>query len=310
MACVRALTRASPYLRGRIDRASVRGRLRADRYDVVVVEYSEISAMPQDVCQAWGGPGVADLHNVDVALARHTQRLQHAQAERRRPSISAWRPTRQLWRIERGIARSYARVTTVSEVDAAALRRLAPGATIDVVPNGVDVDYFGTAKLTRCATSSARSGPRSGDAGPARASISSGTTPSPRCGRWQGARASRCSGRWTTCGHTWPARSSPWSHCAWAAARASPGGAGGGPPGGLDDARRGGAAPRARSRPAPGRYAGRVRQRRHGAAGATRLCSRTRGAWATDRAPPLWRGWHRRAFPGYVARRRVARAPR
>ncbi len=144
---VRALTRANPYPQGQIDRAAVRAavrdRLRTERYDLVVVEYSEIAALLRDVCHAWGGPRIADLHNIDFALARRKHHLQRQQSRRRRPSIGAWRSIRQLRRIERDIIRSYTRVTAVSEVDAALLRRLAPGKTVDVVPNGVDIDYFG-----------------------------------------------------------------------------------------------------------------------------------------------------------------------
>jgi len=143
----RALARPDPYPAGQVDRAAVRqtvrGLLGAGRYDLAVVEYTEIVSVLREVCRDWGGPCVADLHNVDFALARRTQRLRRLRTGRRRPSLSAWRSTRQLRRIERDIVRAYTRVTAVSEADAALLRRLAPGRRVDVVPNGVDVAYFG-----------------------------------------------------------------------------------------------------------------------------------------------------------------------
>jgi len=104
-------------------------------YDLVVVEHSELAGMLVDVVRAWGGRCVADLHRV--------MWLAHL-AESNAPSERAL--VRELEETERRIVASYTRVTVTSAAEAARLEPLVPGTQVDVVPNGVDIGYFGAVR--------------------------------------------------------------------------------------------------------------------------------------------------------------------
>lgn len=108
-------------------------------YDLVIVEHAEIAAALRPIVAAWGGPCLADLHNV---ISVHQARTE--QSARMQPSF-ATRPSRAIRRIraeERAIIRAYSRVSVCSLADAAELGRIAVDARVSVVPNGVDVAYF------------------------------------------------------------------------------------------------------------------------------------------------------------------------
>jgi len=145
------LIHPEPYPATGIDgpalRQTVRRLLRTRRYDGVVIEYAEIAGLLGDVLREWGGPRVADFQNVDSVLAQRTQRM--LQGNRRRPSISGARLVRQLRRVEERILRAYTRITATSAVDAAHLHRIDRTARVNVVPNGVDVDYFSATAALR-----------------------------------------------------------------------------------------------------------------------------------------------------------------
>jgi len=144
----RLVTRPDPFSRLMIDREAVcravYDLLRSQRVDLVVVDYTEVAAAMADVVKAWGGPSVAAVMDVlSVLEDRRQTLLLRQQVGRRRPSIAKWLAVRQLQALERRILGSYTRVAAVSEVDAVHLQRLVAGKQVAVIPNGVDVEYFG-----------------------------------------------------------------------------------------------------------------------------------------------------------------------
>jgi len=123
------------------------GLLREKRYDVVQVEGVEMAPY---VPGAWAAeqPGktarprlVFDDHNAEYVLQKRA-----FLTDIRRPrrwvaaaySLVQWR---KLTGYERRVCRTSDRVVAVSDVDAEALRRLAPGLDVTVIPNGVDLEF-------------------------------------------------------------------------------------------------------------------------------------------------------------------------
>lgn len=149
MGIVHALTRSDPFPVGQVDRLALRHEIRtllqSNHYDVVVVDHTQLAGMLRDIVRAWSGPSIATLHDALSVLEYRKQETQRRAMRRRRPSISGLQVLRQMRSIERGILRSYSRVAAVSELDARNLRRLASEKAVDVIPNGVDIDYFAPA---------------------------------------------------------------------------------------------------------------------------------------------------------------------
>lgn len=143
------LIAARPAVQWRFDaeplRTAVRRRLASNRYDLVIAEHTEIGWALRDILQAWGGPTLADLHNV---LSVHESRVGVSTARGIGATVQQWRRIRRLQRIESAILTSYTRTTAVSDVDAGYLKQLTVSGLIEVVPNGVDLAYFG--RLAEC----------------------------------------------------------------------------------------------------------------------------------------------------------------
>jgi len=164
---VRALRRVNPYMHGRYDQAAIRASvgdlLRREDYDLVLVDSNELGEILRQDITAWRGPSVVILHNVQWmqqfrGLRARGQEMQQQrmreQAGRSRYALlrtikrslqrwSGWHLMMNLRTAEQALLRTYTRVVAVSEVDAAQLESLVPGTKVDVVPNGVDVRYFG-----------------------------------------------------------------------------------------------------------------------------------------------------------------------
>lgn len=126
----------------RTDRSGVRAiltsTLKQGRCDLVIVEHTEIARKLSDLLEAWGGPRIADLHNV---MHVHEERMRIARGELPADEGRVTTAT-PLTRVEEHIVASYTVVTATSNVDADHLRRLGRG-RVEVIPNGVDVGYFG-----------------------------------------------------------------------------------------------------------------------------------------------------------------------
>ena len=121
--------------------------LREKRYDVVQVEGVEMAPYVSDLWDA-GNPSspsrprlIFDDHNAEYLLQ---QRAFLTDVRRPRRWVAAayslvqWR---KLTGYERRVCRLADRVVAVSDVDAAALRQLAPGLDVTVIPNGVDLEF-------------------------------------------------------------------------------------------------------------------------------------------------------------------------
>jgi glycosyltransferase involved in cell wall biosynthesis len=137
-----ALRLSSPIMRQHMTRL-----LREKPYDVVQVEGVEMAPYVPD---RWAAkqPGktsrprlVFDDHNAEYVLQKRA-----FLTDVRRPrrwvaaaySLVQWR---KLTSYERRVCRTADRVVAVSDVDADALRRLAPGLEVTVIPNGVDLEF-------------------------------------------------------------------------------------------------------------------------------------------------------------------------
>jgi polysaccharide biosynthesis protein PslH len=121
--------------------------LRENNYDVVQVEGVEMAPYVADDWNRgnFGGSScprlVFDDHNAEYVL-QHRAFLTDVRRPRRwvaaAYSLAQWR---KLTGYERRVCRTADRVVAVSDVDAAALRQLAPGLEVTVIPNGVDLAF-------------------------------------------------------------------------------------------------------------------------------------------------------------------------
>lgn len=161
----RSMREPNPYTRGRYNAGLIRAHtaqaLASGRYDLVVVDGPELSALLGPTVRAWGGPSLAGLELHSTAYQRElTMRKaawveETARAERsplyrllRRAKqtiveVNGRRAVRLLRQEDRAAMATYRAVFAVSHEEAAALRAILPsGAPVAVVPNGVDVPYF------------------------------------------------------------------------------------------------------------------------------------------------------------------------
>jgi sugar transferase (PEP-CTERM/EpsH1 system associated) len=147
LAGIRTMLGTDPWPAAHYDRTALRAKVRnllvTGHFDLVVVEHTQFASLLYDIIRDWNGPAVVDMHNVLYMLERRKLNLRLQEVGRRRPSVSGWRLVQQVRAREREIVRSYSRVIAVSEIDRAALQRLVPRKPVDVIPNGVDVEYFG-----------------------------------------------------------------------------------------------------------------------------------------------------------------------
>lgn len=124
----------SAAVRARV-RAAVRGDGGGGGYDLVHVDSLDLSRY---LPLLRGLPVACTHHNVESELLRRRSRAEGSAVVRRYAAHQA----RLMEAAEREWCPRVALNVVVSEADAAALRRLAPGARYVVVPNGVDVDAF------------------------------------------------------------------------------------------------------------------------------------------------------------------------
>jgi polysaccharide biosynthesis protein PslH len=130
------LSRRGLRIGGRIDggaaarlRAEIRRVLAAETFDVVHVRQLPMAAYAADL---EGTASLLELVDAET-LASARDRTGSARARIRAGVARA---------IERRAIRPFPVVTVVAQPDAAALRRLAPGVRVEVVPNGVDAARF------------------------------------------------------------------------------------------------------------------------------------------------------------------------
>jgi glycosyltransferase involved in cell wall biosynthesis len=130
-----ALRLASPVMARRLARL-----IHENEYDVIQVEGIEMA--PYLLGLSGHSRLIFDDHNAEYLLQR---RAFLTDARRPQRWLAAAYSLAQWWKLtayERRICRLAGRVVAVSEADRDALRRLAPGVEVTVVPNGVDLDFY------------------------------------------------------------------------------------------------------------------------------------------------------------------------
>jgi polysaccharide biosynthesis protein PslH len=120
---------------------------RARHFHVVVAEHSQIAWSVRSAVKNWGGPSVADIIDVRHIYEARKQELRHG--SRSRVPAKDLDFIRQFEDLEKDVISSFDRSLAMSEPDSEHLRKLAPDAVIEVVPNGVDVDYFSAMREAR-----------------------------------------------------------------------------------------------------------------------------------------------------------------
>ena len=121
--------------------------LRAKHYDVIQVEGVEMAPYVSDLWVA-GHPEnlsrprlVFDDHNAEYVLQQRAFLTDLRRPRRWVAAAYSMVQWRKLTGYERRLCRSADRVVAVSDVDADALRKLAPGLEVAVIPNGVDLEF-------------------------------------------------------------------------------------------------------------------------------------------------------------------------
>jgi polysaccharide biosynthesis protein PslH len=124
--------------------AALRAWLAAEDFDIIQVEGIEMAAYGLQARRA-GTRLVFDDHNAEYVLQRSA-----FQSDARRPSrwhaaLYSFVQWQKLARYERHVLWNHDAVAAVSQTDARALQKIAPGLTVHVVPNGVDTEEFAPA---------------------------------------------------------------------------------------------------------------------------------------------------------------------
>ncbi len=117
--------------------------LQQTAFDIVQVESLEMAtylpiirhAQPQT-------PVIYDAFNAEYALQHSIYLAERGNVRRWIGALYSWVQWRRLTHFERRICRSVAHVVAVSDTDAAAFLRLAPGVSVSVVPNGIYADRY------------------------------------------------------------------------------------------------------------------------------------------------------------------------
>jgi glycosyltransferase involved in cell wall biosynthesis len=108
---------------------TIRSLLAAERFDLVHVRMLPMASYASDLGEM---PRLLELIDSEtLGAARMTTSSPRRDLRRHTAGI-----------VERRAMRSFPIITTVAEADAAALRRLASGQRVEVIPNGVDSAYF------------------------------------------------------------------------------------------------------------------------------------------------------------------------
>ena len=122
-------------------KAKLRTLLKRERFDVVQVEGIEMGPYLEQVVGS--GPLVVfDDHNAEYVLQKRAFETDARDVRRWIGALYSLVQWRKLSRYEAALCRLADRVVAVSEVDAEALRALVPGLRVDVVPNGVDTEFY------------------------------------------------------------------------------------------------------------------------------------------------------------------------
>lgn len=131
-----------PFVAQKYDTRAMR-RAVARARDIGPVDLMHLDMLPLAVYDGDSGPAPVVLvdHNVEFILLERRAKTERGLARR------FWTTqARRLKRFEAAAVERATRAIAVSDVDAGILRRLAPGAEVRTVPNGVDLGFFAPAE--------------------------------------------------------------------------------------------------------------------------------------------------------------------
>lgn len=129
---------SQPFVARKYDTRAMR-RAVAQMCDAAPVDLMHLDMLPLAAYmnQAGSAPTVLVDHNVEYILLERRAKTERGLARR------FWTTqAERLRRFEAAAVQRATRVIAVSDVDADILRRMAPGAEVRTVPNGVDLEYF------------------------------------------------------------------------------------------------------------------------------------------------------------------------
>jgi polysaccharide biosynthesis protein PslH len=122
---------------------TLRRLLEASRFDLVQVEGLELGRYLWTIHECGPNtPIVYDAHNSEVTIQQRAWQSDRAQPRRWAAAGYSRLQVARLTQFEAEVCRLASAVTCVSEVDAAALRRLVPGIEPVVVPNGIEMTEY------------------------------------------------------------------------------------------------------------------------------------------------------------------------
>lgn len=113
------------------------------RPDLLLVEGLEMAGYGLWVRQRWGDiPIVLDEHNAEHLIQQRAWEIARRKFRDYPKALYSWLQAGKLRRFEARACRAFGHVVAVSPDDRRALERLAPGARIAVVPNGLDTEEY------------------------------------------------------------------------------------------------------------------------------------------------------------------------
>jgi len=121
--------------RNRHFRANLAAALAAEAYDLIHCDHIQVAYALSGLQRP---PSVLNAHNIESVLAR---RVAETERSRWKRDLVGWQCAKTV-RAEIEAHRLVQQSIVVSEVDRAELERIAPGLSISVVPNGVDLEWF------------------------------------------------------------------------------------------------------------------------------------------------------------------------
>lgn len=117
-----------------------------NRYDIVQIEGIEMAHYAFDLPRG-NAIWVFDDHNAEYLLQKRAFLTDIRRPERLPAAIYSLIQWRKLRRYEQQVCKRHDRVIAVSEADKAALQHISPNKPICVIPNGVDIAYYGQYRL-------------------------------------------------------------------------------------------------------------------------------------------------------------------
>jgi glycosyltransferase involved in cell wall biosynthesis len=126
---------------------ALRACLKRSRFDVVQFEGLEMAPYLGQVIAHAGQSDVPprlvlDEHNAEYVLQRRVFEIDARVPQRWPSALYSWVQWRRLKRYESWACRQVDSIVAVSDMDAAAIGRIAPSSAVSVVPNGLDVQSY------------------------------------------------------------------------------------------------------------------------------------------------------------------------